>query len=127
MASYNPYNPIRGIGIGTSAVYVPAPSKYQWDLQDISDSDAGRTEDELMHKNRLGQKVKLELEWEAVNLEEGSTILTAFNPEYVVLEYLDAMAGTYLIKTFYIGDRSSVLYNAITGLWDTISFSAIEQ
>ena len=124
MATYNVYNPIRIVG-GTT--YVPAPKKYQWGLQDISDSKAGRTEDELMHKNRTGQKVKLELEWEALSLSDASTVLQAFNPEYVEITYLDAMAGNFLTKTFYIGDREAPIFNARTGVWDSISFNAIEQ
>lgn len=124
MATYIEKNPIRIVG-GTT--YVPAPSKYEWSLQDISDSKAGRTEDELMHKNRVGQKVKLELEWEALKISEAATLLQAFNPEYVEITYLDAMQGGYLTKTFYIGDRNAPLYNALTGLWDSISFNAIEQ
>ena len=123
MADYNQYNPIRIVG-GT---YVPAPSKYQWGLQDISDSEAGRTEDELMHKNRVAQKVKLELEWEAISISEASTILQAFDPEYVSITYLDARAGAFLTKTFYVGDREVPLFNAVTGLWDSIGFNVIEQ
>ena len=124
MAGYNEYNPIRRVGTST---YVPAPSKYQYGLQDISDSEAGRTEDELMHKNRVGQKVKLELEWEAMSISETSLILQAFDPEYVDITYLDAKQGGFMTKTFYIGDREAPLFNAKTGMWDSISFSAIEQ
>ena len=124
MAEYNAYNPIR---IVDGETYVPAPSKYQWGLQDISDSESGRTEDELMHKNRIGQKIKLELEWDALSIAEAAEVLQAFNPEYVEITYLDALEGGFQTKTFYIGDRSAPLFNAYTGLWDSISFNAIEQ
>ena len=47
------YNPIKSV----DGYSVKAPSSYQWDMEDLSDSSAGRTEDCVMHKNRIGQKV----------------------------------------------------------------------
>ena len=37
------------------------PSEFTYGLQDVSASDSGRTQDGLMHKNRITQKVKLNL------------------------------------------------------------------
>ena len=103
------------------------PSKYKWSLQDVSSSDAGRTEDVLMHKNRIGQKVKIELEFRALTTAECSQIMTVFNPEYVNVNFLDAMAGTYLTKTFYVGDRATPLWSSNKGIWESLSFSIIER
>lgn len=103
------------------------PSKYKWSLQDVSDSKAGRTEDVLMHKNRIGQKAKIELEFQALTIAECSQILSAFNPEYVEVVYLDALAGTYLTKTFYVGDRATPLWSSDKGIWEHLSFSIIER
>ena len=115
------YNPIRSVG-GSS---VKAPSVYQWKLQDISASEAGRTEDGTMDKMRIGQVVGIELRWNYVDTDTASQILKAFNPEYVRVCYLDAMAGKYLTEDFYVGDRSAPLYNSETGLWTNIAFSII--
>jgi len=93
------YNPIRSVG-GSS---VKAPSVYQWKLQDISASEAGRTEDGTMDKMRIGQVVGIELRWNYVDTDTASQILKAFNPEYVRVCYLDAMAGKYLTEDFYVG------------------------
>ena len=120
---FNEYNPIREV----DGVYVPVPSKYEYDLQDISNSKAGRTEDEIMHKNRTAQKVTLSLEWNTVSIADAAVLLQTFNPEYVRITYLDGMAGGFLTKTFDIGDRHAPLFNSKTGLWDSISFNAIEQ
>lgn len=116
-------NPIRAVN-GAS---VPCPSGYVYNLQDVSSSDAGRTEDALMHKERIAQKVKLELSWKNVTTVECAAVLTAFNPQYISITYLDAKAGDYLTKTFYVGDRSAPLYNARLGLWENVSFNVIEQ
>ena len=44
-------------------VALPCPSSFTWGLQDISASESGRTDDTTMHKNRVGQKRKLSVEW----------------------------------------------------------------
>lgn len=80
-----------------------------------------------MHKKRIGQLVKLELAWNNVTTAEASAILTAFNPEYINVRYLDAKSGSFQTREFYVGDRSAPLYNATLGLWSNISFNIIER
>ena len=48
---------------------MPCPSSFTWGLQDISASESGRTDDTIMHKNRVGQKRKLEIGWNAPEWE----------------------------------------------------------
>jgi hypothetical protein len=115
------YNPIRSI----NGVAVKFPSVYKWKLEDLSAADAGRTEDTIMDKMRIGQVVGIELQWNKVSIQEASTLLQQFNPEYVEVCYLDAMAGKYVTKTFYVGNRSAPLYNGELGLWDNIAFNLI--
>ena len=119
------YNPI----ISVDGHTVRPPSEYHWSLQDVSEPDAGRTEDALMHKLRITQKVKLQLSWNNIKTEDASAILTAFNPEYITVEYLDPKAGGYLTKRFYVGDRSAPMYNNTIygGVWSNVSFNIIEQ
>lgn len=40
-------------------VSMPCPSAYDWSLSDVSASESGRTDDSLMHKNRVAQKLSL--------------------------------------------------------------------
>ena len=117
------YNPIKSV----DGKAVKCPSSYQWKLQDISDSDAGRTEDTNMHKNRIGQCVKLELQWQNITAEEAADILQKFNPEYITICYLDAMQGKYVTSVFYVGDRSAPMYNCRKGLWSNVAFNVIER
>lgn len=123
MASYNALNPIRTV----DGAYVPVPSKYKYSLQDVSEPDAGRDEAGYMHKLRIVQKVKLELEWVGKKDAEVSEILTAFNPEYLQITYKDAKSGTYLTKTFYVGDRSAPMYNSKLDIWENVAFNVIER
>lgn len=117
------YNPIMSVD-GAS---VPCPSSYKWSEEDLSESDAGRTEDGVMSKQRIGQVVKLEFEWQNVSLEDAAVILQAFDPEYITVKYLDAKQGKFVTSDFYVGNRSTPLYNTRLGLWEKISFNIIAK
>jgi len=123
MATNEEYNPIRSV----DGFAIPCPSTYQWKLEDISASDAGRTEDTVMDKKRIGQAVGIELKWQNVSIEDAAKILEAFNPEYITVCYLDAKEGSYVTSEFYVGNRSAPLYNSALGLWKEISFNIIER
>ena len=116
-------NPIQSV----DGVSVLCPASYTYKLSDISDADAGRTEDTTMDKMRLGQAVHLELSWNALTWAEASSVLRAFNPEYITVTYMDALSGTWRTSQFYVGDRSAPMYNAQVGLWSNISFNIIER
>lgn len=117
------YNPIRSVG----GVALPCPSKYTWKLSDVSASDAGRTEDAIMHKMMIAQKVHLELEWQNMSSAQAATILSAFNAnEYLSVEYFDYKSNAFLTKTFYVGDRSVESYSRVLDI-GTITFNIIER
>lgn len=116
-------NPIQSV----DGKAVQCPSSYVWKLEDISASDAGRTEDTVMHKMRIGQVVGLELSWNGLTTAEVSAILKVFNPEYITVKYLDAMNGVYVESEFYVGNRSAPMYSAEKGLWQNVSFNLIER
>ena len=120
----NTYNPIKSVG---SVTNIPCPSTYEWKLSDVSSADAGRTEDGKMHKERIAQKIHIELSWQNITTSDASIILNAFNPEYINVNYLDPKANAYQTKTFYVGDRSAPSYNTRLGIWSNVSFNIIEQ
>ena len=121
--SNNLYKPIRSV----DGTVVPPPSSYQWELEDISASNAGRTEDGYMHKRKIRQAVRLSLSWNNLTTAEAVTVLNAFNPEYLQISYLDPMKGDFVQSEFYVGNRSAPLQNAVTGRWTNISFNVIER
>lgn len=116
------YNPIRAV----DGVTIPAPSKYDWTVNDVSSADAGRTEDGLMHKLRIARKRKLELEWQNVPRATVNAVLQAFAPEYVSVTFLDPLTNGYTTKTFYSGDQAAPAYNVRLNIW-TLRFNIIEQ
>lgn len=83
--------------------------------------------DRNMDKKRIGQCVKLEMEWQNVSIEDAAAIIQAFDPEYVKICYLDAKLGKYRTSEFYTGDKPAQLYNSRKGIWSSVSFNAIER
>ena len=116
------YNPVKSVG----GVTVPVPSKYDWKLSDVSAADAGRTEDALMHKMRIAQKVHIELEWQNITDADAQVILAAFQSEYISIQYYDYKALAFQTKTFYVGDRSVTTYSRLLGR-SSLSLNIIEQ
>lgn len=120
------------IRVGTtqdSLVDMPNPSKMNYSLQDVSQGDSGRDDTGYMYKGRVTQKVKLELAWSAVSPETASTILNAFDPEYMYVRYFDPKAGNYRIIEAYIGDRSAPvkIWSDSNKIYETLSFDVIER
>lgn len=88
-----------------------------------------RTDDALMHKNRVAQKRKLQIGYNGLTPEEASTILQAVNPEYINVTYFDLLAGENQTRTFYVGDRSSPFKWWWDGkhILETLTFDLIER
>ena len=113
-----------------NGVLMPCPSKFEWGLQDVSAADSGRVESGLMYKNRIAQKVKINLEWVAVSDADAATILNAFDPEYFSVTYHDPKLNANTTKTFYCGDRSAPYYWWVDNRgfsFENISFNIIER
>ena len=115
--------------ISINGVALPDPSEFTWGLQDISDSDSGRTEDTIMHKNRIGQKVTISLGWNNISTDKAATILNAVQPEYLSATYFDPLDGATVTKTFYVGDRTAPIkwWNVKGKIYSKLSFNLIER
>lgn len=122
------------IMVGTTPqnmVALPAPDDWVWGSNDISSSDAGRTQDadNTMYKNRTSTKRKLSPTWKNRDAETVATILQAFAPEYVYMRYLDAQDNAYEVRQFYTGDKSSPLRQIRLGgaEYKALTFNIIER
>ncbi|HZK19674.1 MAG TPA: hypothetical protein VFC68_03005 [Treponemataceae bacterium] len=99
------------------------PSYYQLIYSDVSDEQAGRTEDVEMHKSQIGTVTGIDLGWQNLTTSVASLIANLFWPEYVNVKFLDLKAGGYITKRFYSGDITAPLYSAKTGRWESIKFN----
>lgn len=115
--------------IEVDGVGVKTPSVFEWGLNDVSPSDSGRTDDAIMHKNRITQKRKIKLAWNNPTKEETAAILQAYNPEYIMMKYPDAMSGLNEVREFYVGDRTAPMKMWTIGnkRYSQVSFDVIER
>lgn len=112
-------------------VEVKSPSSFELGWQDVSRSDAGRTQDALMHKNTVAKKVTIKVSWSALTKEEMHTILNLFKDEYINVTYFDPLesATEDVTKTFYTGDKSAPvkIWTVDSKVYETLSFDLIER
>ena len=115
--------------IRVNGTKIKTPSSFSWGLQDISASDAGRTQDSLMHKNRLSKKRKISLSWNNLTPEETHTILLAFDDEYFRVRYYDPLDGDDVTREFYRGDMTAPIkiWTTNNKRYETLSFDIIER
>ena len=110
-------------------VEMPCPSSWDWGLQDVSLGESGRTDDAIMHKNRVAQKRKIAIGFNGLSMSDVATILQAVNPEYIDVYYYDPMDGEFETRTFYVGDRSAPFKTFWVGnkRVERLSFDIIER
>ncbi len=108
---------------------IKSPSVFHPSLQDVSAADAGRTQDALMHKNRVAQKRKIQLAWNMCSPEEAHEILSAFADEYFRVTYYDPWDGDTVTRTFYSGDQDAPvkIWTVNSKRYEQVSFDIIER
>lgn len=122
------FNPI----ISVDGVSLPVtPSSFSWNQEDLSNASAGRSEDGVMHKNRIGMIRSAQLEWRNLSIETMQTIINMFSPEYIMVVYIDPATGegyNYRRReVFYVGNRSVAVKNAALNICEKLSFNIITR
>ena len=117
------------------------PQTLTWDMYDLDGEEgAGRTQDGLLHRDRVAVKRKLNCTWGPLEPAEMAVLLRAMKDVFFELEYPDAYGNEdvpiedddfYRTGEFYVGDRSTPLYvwNNEKGkfLWEGLSANFIER
>jgi hypothetical protein len=98
----------------------------KWTRNDLDGSNAGRTMDGIMHRERIGSKVRLDITCLPLKSEDAAIVLNAIYPEYVEVEYTDPMYGR-VFKTMYSNNTPATFIDTVTDLWEGISFPLIER
>lgn len=115
--------------LAVNGVPIKSPSSMTIGFQDISNADAGRTQDAIMHKNLVARKRTIALSWSNPTPEEAYAILQAFYPEYFNVTYYDPLEGATVTKNFYSGDKTAPvkIWTANNKRYESISFDIIER
>lgn len=98
----------------------------KWQRNDLDGSNAGRTMDGTMHRERVTSKVRLDITCLPLTSEDASVVLNTIYPEYVEVEYVDPMYG-HSIRTMYSNNTPATFIDTATDLWEGITFPLIER
>lgn len=119
--------PASGGATKTFPTDLPIPSVYSYELDDVSEPDAGRVENGYMYKKRIGQVFAVELEWWGLNSAQVSALMNAFDAEYLNVKVWDAKAGTWATVEMYVGNRTAPMYSATLNIWSNLKFKLIKR
>lgn len=107
---------------------LPVPQGMDIGLQDISSSNAGRTESTLMMKERIGKVPRFDIHYTNVDSEVVEAATDLVSAEYFNLLYPDwDNRGNYAFGEFYRGDVSLSPYNGEMDIWTKASFPMIKR
>ena len=106
----------------------------KWSRNDVEASDAGRTQDGLMHRSRVGLKIRLDCKCRPLLLEEAKTVLSAIWPVWLDVVYLDPQEGAIRggvsspVQMYSNNIPATFLFmRDNTNYWEGIDFPLIER
>lgn len=105
------------------------PSEMEFGRQSVSAPDAGRDLSGKMHSMKIAEKETISLSWNYPRPSVVQSALTAVEAsEYFSVKYTDEKTGSYVTKTFYVGDRSisTERWSSKQKLYRKMSFKLIE-
>lgn len=113
---------------GTS-VALPDPSGFQFDVQDVDGSTAGRNQSGYMFRDRVAVKIKVECSWQNLRQTQAATILNAITDQFFTVTCPDPRTGSNVSFTAYCGDRTVPAYNLRSGkwIWSELNVNFIER
>jgi hypothetical protein len=106
---------------------LPTPSDYSIGVLDITQAE--RNAKGTMLIERIAQKKKISISYKYCDGATLSQILTAINPIYFNLTYLDPITNTYKTGSFYVGDRNMGMIDFQDSVprYKDLSFEFIER
>lgn len=106
-----------------------AKQGIKWQRSDIDAPNSGRTMDAVMHRGRVGTKIRLDITCRPLTASEAMTVLNGILPEYVTVDYYDPMYGVrYGIQMYSNNNPASFLIaKPDDDYWGGITFPLIER
>lgn len=82
------------------------PKSFKVTTLDLDNGESTvRTADGKLTRDRVAVKRQIEMAWGVLDQETTSDLLKAMSGVFFELYYPDPMEGTYVTKTFYVGNR----------------------
>jgi hypothetical protein len=105
------------------------PIDVQWDIADLDADTTGRNQEGELFRDRVAVKRQLTCRWGPLREGPMSELLNAVADASFSLTYPDALTGTRRTGTFYVGNRSTPMLQAMddnTWVWQGLQMSFIE-
>lgn len=108
----------------------------KWSRNDVEHSSAGRdTQDGLMHRARVGLKVRLDCQCRPITSDEAKIVLKAIEPVWLDVVYLDPQEGAVRggvddpVQMYSNNIPATFLFMRTDGTsyWEGIEFPLIER
>ena len=96
-------------------VTVTQPAEVTYNRYDLDSEDSFRSLSGEMQRDRITVKVKLECRWNGLTAQQMRQLLQAMDDVFFDINYFDPYQGSYVTKTFYVGDRSTPVYSMVAG------------
>lgn len=95
-----------------NSIRLPNPKAISWSKNDLDSESSGRDiKTGTMNRQKIGEKVKLNVTWGILNSQDMSKILKNIKGKAktgeISLQYFDAEEGTYRTMTCYAGERTA--------------------
>lgn len=114
---------------GTNITELIAYRGLSFLYSDIDSPNAGRTMDALMHRGKIAEKIRLDINCIPMKKEQARALFNLIRPEYVTVTFDDIQDGM-VTKTMYSNNKKvNYLMRRKNGeeLVDGITFPLIEQ
>lgn len=111
-------------------VMAASPKAFTVTTMDLDDGETTtRTADGILHRDRITVKRQVEIEWPALTWDKIAAILQSMADTFFQFYYPDPMEGTYVTKTFYVGNRPCPLAHERNGqmYWEGLKVTLIEK
>lgn len=106
------------------------PSSFTVTPMDLDNGESTvRTADGTLNRDRIAVKRQIDMEWGVLTWEQMSNLLQSMSAPFFELYYPDPMAGAYVTKTFYVGNRPAAvaLSKDNTILWSGLKVTLTER
>lgn len=121
---------IRNGGIVTRQPF-PTPASIQWEISTTDALTSGRSPSDIMFRDVIDDKRKLQVSWPPMSDAEISAVLQKLDDPFFFLEFPDAHDGTRREMECYVGNRPAPLYaydeNSGEWKWGSMQVSFIER
>lgn len=117
------------IKINGAAIAV-MPFKFTVTVLDLDDADSSeRTADGTLNRDRVAVKRQIEMTFNALSMAQISALLQSMQDEFFTIYFPDPMAGGYVTKTMYVGNRPAPVAIEKGGViwWESLQITLTEQ